>query len=124
MVVARMGPTAAERPVEAPSPSTSPQAIAPSSSNGREWPAGAREQAEALQRALVIGDREWHRLKNQRPRRAAEQLAAALVQLLAADQPGQVAATAARERAIALTEHALGWLRADLSAPACPDHGR
>lgn len=120
-----MGPTAAERPVEAPSASSSPQGNAPSSPpTGREWPAGAREQAEALQRTLVIGDRDWHRLKNQRPRRAAEQLAAALVQLLAADQPGQVAATAARERAIDLTEHALGWLRADLSAPACPDHGR
>jgi len=118
-----MVPTAAERPVEAPSPSASPKASAPSPT-GREWPAGAREQAEALQRSLVIGDRDWHRLKNQRPRRAAEQLAAALVQLLAADQPGQVAATAARERAIALTEHALDWLRAEVSAPACPDHGR
>ncbi|MCS5700710.1 DUF6439 family protein [Cyanobium sp. FGCU-52] len=92
--------------------------------SARDWPAGALEQAEALQRLLAIGDRDWHRLKCQRSRRAAEQLAAALVQLLAADQPAQVASGPARERAIALTEHALGWLRADLSAPACPDHGR
>jgi hypothetical protein len=44
--------------------------------------------------------------------------------LLAGDEPARVAGGAARERAIALTEHALGWLRADISAPACPDHGR
>jgi hypothetical protein len=88
------------------------------------WPGEALPLAESLQRRLSIGDRDWHALKTQRPRRAAEQLAAALVQLLVADDPRQRAATPARRRAIELTEHALAWLRAEVSDPGCPQHGR
>lgn len=87
------------------------------------WPDGSAELAETLQRQLAIGDRQWHALKHQRPRRGAEQLAAALVQLLHGDEPGQSRATEARERAIALTEHALQWLKAEVSDPGCPSHG-
>lgn len=89
----------------------------------RHWPDGAAEQAIALQRLLAIGDRDWHALKGQRARRAAEQLAAALVQLLQADDPAQRQGGAARHHAIALVEHALGWLRGELSDPGCPQHG-
>ncbi|MCP9774617.1 hypothetical protein KBY58_05500 [Cyanobium sp. HWJ4-Hawea] len=87
------------------------------------WPEGSRELAEQLQRQLVIGERDWHALKHQRPRRGAEQLAAALVLLLHGDEPGHSRPTEARERAIALTEHALQWLRAEVSDPGCPSHG-
>jgi hypothetical protein len=97
-----------------------PQPAAPTT----PWPATARPLAEELQRQLVINDRDWHALKRQRSRRAAEQLAAALVQLLSGDDPRHSAPTAARERAIALTEHALQWLRAEISDPGCPSHGR
>jgi hypothetical protein len=88
------------------------------------WPEGARELAEQLQRRLVIGERDWHALKAQRPRRAAEQLAAALVLLLAADAPAASRGGEGREQAIALVEHALSWLRAEISDPGCPSHGR
>ena len=88
------------------------------------WPEAARPLAEQLQRQLAIAARDWHRLKQQRPRRAAEQLAAALVHLLSADNPQQRQPTAAREQAIALTEHALAWLKAELNDPGCPSHGR
>ncbi len=88
------------------------------------WPAEALATATALQRQLAIAERDWHRLKRQRPRRAAEQIAAALVQLLAADHPAQSTPTAARLDAVALLEHALAWLRADISDPGCPSHGR
>jgi hypothetical protein len=117
-----MGPNPADRPVPDISAITMGPGHSPSTSPGA-WPEGALAQAEALQRSLVIGDRDWHRLKSQRSRRAAEQLAAALVQLLAADDPARTAATPARERAIALTDHALAWLRAELRDPGCPDHG-
>jgi hypothetical protein len=90
----------------------------------RTWPAEALPLAERLHRQLSIGDRDWHALKRQRPRRAAEQLAAALVQLLAADDPGATAATDGRLRAIALLENAQAWLRAEISDPGCPAHGR
>jgi hypothetical protein len=88
------------------------------------WPAEALALAQQLQRKLSIDDRQWHQLKTQRPRRAAEQLAAALVQLLAADDPQRSAPTQARLEAIALADHALAWLRSDLSDPGCPTHGR
>jgi hypothetical protein len=80
--------------------------------------------AEQLQRCLTIGDRDWHALKHQRPRRGAEQLASALVHLLSGDDPSQPLATEARERAIALAEHGLQWLKGELRDPGCPSHGR
>lgn len=88
------------------------------------WPDQAAALAEALHRQLTIADRDWHALKSQRPRRGAEQLAAALVQLLHGDDPRRRASTPSREQAIALVEHALLWLRAEVSDPGCPSHGR
>jgi len=89
----------------------------------QQWPDGALELAQGLQRCLVINDRDWHALKAQRCRRASEQIAAALVQLLAADQPAERNLTPARGEAIALLEHAIGWLKAEVSDPGCPSHG-
>lgn len=90
----------------------------------RDWPEQALSQAEALHRLLAIPERDWHALKSQRPRRGAEQLSAALVQLLSADDPRRSAGSPARDQAIALVEHALLWLRAEISDPGCPSHGR
>lgn len=91
---------------------------------GSGWPDQAAALAEELHRRLAISDRDWHALKAQRPRRGAEQLAAALVQLLNGDDPSCRAGSPCRDQAIALVEHALLWLRADISDPGCPDHGR
>ena len=89
----------------------------------QQWPEGALELAQDLQRQLVIADRDWHALKSQRCRRASEQIAAALVLLLSADQPADRAMGAARLDAIALLDHAIGWLKAEISDPGCPSHG-
>lgn len=88
------------------------------------WPGEALAQAVALQRSLAIGDRDWHALKTQRARRAAEQLSAALVQLLSGDDPASAKPTMARQRAIDLVTNSLGWLKAELSDPGCPTHQR
>lgn len=101
-----------------------PSPSSPRSEERSRWPDGARDLAEQLQRRLAIGEREWHALKAQRPRRAAEQLASALVVLLTADGPTAPRASEGREQAIALVEHALGWLKAEISDPGCPSHGR
>jgi hypothetical protein len=106
-----MGPDARQRPVP-------PESAIPS----RRWPDGAHDQAVALQRLLAINDRDWHALKAQRPRRAAEQLAAALVLLLGSDDPAARPMNEARRQAIELVEHSLAWLRAELSDPGCPSH--
>ena len=106
------------RPQVSPAlPSLAPQ-------SRQEWPEGALALAQGLQSRLVINDRDWHALKAQRSRRASEQIAAALVQLLAADHPADRAPTPARLDAIALLEHAIGWLKAEVSDPGCPSHGR
>lgn len=90
----------------------------------RLWPEQALPLAEALHQELAIAERDWHALKSQRPRRGAEQLSAALVQLLSADDPQHSSSSPTRDQAIALVEHALLWLRAEISDPGCPSHGR
>jgi len=103
----------------------------PASSNAhepaspRDWPPGSQEAARELHGRLRIGDRDWHALKSQPQRRAAEQLAAALVQLLdPANAPGAASSGPQRQEAAALVEHALGWLKGERRDPGCPSHGR
>jgi DnaJ-domain-containing protein 1 len=98
----------------------------PSPSQGAppsRWPEDSRRLAEDLQRRLAIDGRDWHALKGQKPRRAAEQIAAALVQLLGDDSPPHRRGGEAQQRAIDLLEHGLGWLKGERSDPGCPSHG-
>jgi hypothetical protein len=93
-------------------------------STTQHWPIGSRETAEQLHRLLSINHLQWHAFKSQPQRRAAEQLAAALVQLLdPANPPASPLSTAQREQAIALLEHSLGWLKGERRDPGCPQHG-
>ncbi len=72
------------------------------------------EIAQALAERLAITEKDWHRLKSNRPARAGEQAAAALVFLLK-DNP---------EEALARLQQAVGWLDRSISAPPCPTHGK
>jgi hypothetical protein len=108
-----------KRPVTTPVTSSDPSSsLKPSF----RWPEGAHGQAVALQRQLALGDRDWHALKGQRSRRAAEQLAAALVLLLGGDEPAANQPGPARLAAIDLVENGLGWLKGELVDPGCPSH--
>ena len=110
-----MGPTPAPRPVVP----ERPQAPQPAS-----WPEGSAGCGAQLHQLLTITDRQWHALKGQPQRRAAEQLAAALVLLLDPANPPQApVATQQRLASIALVENALAWLKGDLRDPGCPQHG-
>ncbi|WP_310481873.1 DUF6439 family protein [Chamaesiphon sp. VAR_48_metabat_403] len=71
------------------------------------------ELAQALAERLRIAETDWHRLKSNRPARAKEQAAAALVFLLK-DNP---------DEALARFSQAVGWLDKSISAPPCPSHG-
>lgn len=91
------------------------------SSNGLESPRSSSlqelstlELAQALAERLAITEKDWHRLKSNRPARAGEQAAAALVFLLK-DNP---------EEALARLQQAVGWLDRSISAPPCPTHGK
>jgi len=75
--------------------------------------ASTLELAQALAERLGIAPQDWHRLKSNRPARAKEQAAAALVFLLK-QQP---------EEALARLRQASGWLDHSISAPPCPTHG-
>ena len=103
-----------------------PPSGTPSTVHGvRRWPAGSHDLAQQLQRSLSINDRDWHALKGQRHRRAAEQLAGALVLLLAEDgesHPEQ--AMARRQEALERASLALAWLKGEVRDPGCPQHGR
>jgi hypothetical protein len=72
------------------------------------------ELAQALAERLRIDESNWHKLKSNRPARAKEQAAAALVFLLK-DNP---------DEALARFAQATGWLDKSISAPPCPTHGQ
>ena len=78
-----------------------------------DWPEEALEAARDLHRRLSIDDRQWHRLKTQPERRAAELLAAALSQLISDGRSADVEQ---------LASQAVGWLRGELKDPGCPRH--
>jgi Family of unknown function (DUF6439) len=94
----------------------------------QRWPEQALPLAAELQRSLSIDDRQWHALKGQRHRRAAEQISSALVLLLRESErsapKGSDPGTGPGQDAIALLEHALGWLKGEIRDPGCPSHGR
>ncbi|WP_373541697.1 DUF6439 family protein [Chamaesiphon sp.] len=71
------------------------------------------ELAQALAERLRIAETDWHRLKSNRPARAQEQAAAALVFLLKHNS----------DEALARFSQAVGWLDKSISAPPCPSHG-
>lgn len=80
--------------------------------------------AIALHRSLQIGDRQWHALKHQKGRRGAEQISAALVQLLHDPSGIQGGDPLRRAAALSLLEQGVAWLRGELKDPGCPTHGR
>lgn len=116
------GTRRAPRPVQNPADQkpSSPAAAAPEPG----WPEGADDLAERLLHKLAIGDREWHGVKNQPSRRAAEQIAAALALLLSSDDPRRRAIGEGRQQAIDLLENSLGWLKGSLRDPGCPSRMR
>jgi hypothetical protein len=71
------------------------------------------ELAQLLAEQSRITEKDWHRLKSNRPARAQEQIATAMVFLLK-NNP---------EQALAHLQQATGWLDRSISAPPCPSHG-
>ncbi|MBE9029936.1 hypothetical protein IQ266_09375 [filamentous cyanobacterium LEGE 11480] len=73
----------------------------------------ALELAQALAEKSRITEKDWHRLMANRPARAQEQIATALVYLLKDNS----------EEARLRLEQAVGWLNRSVSAAPCPTHG-
>ncbi|WP_126148020.1 DUF6439 family protein [Synechococcus elongatus] len=70
--------------------------------------------AQVLLERLALTDDQWHRYKNNRPVRAREQTAAAVLALLQ-DRP---------DDAQAHLQQALGLLDRSITPPPCPTHRR
>lgn len=99
---------------------TNPTSTPGKPSTGLQSPLSAKlqefstlELAQALAERLTLTETDWHRFKSNRPVRAKEQAAAALVFLLK-DNP---------EEALLRLQQATGWLDRSISAPPCPTHG-
>jgi hypothetical protein len=67
------------------------------------------ELAQQLAQQLAIGHKDWHRLQSNRPARAQEQAAIALVYLLKGES----------QEALAHLQQATAWLDRSVSAPPC-----
>lgn len=75
------------------------------------WPEPSPELARQLHEQLRLNDRNWHQLKSDHERRAAELLAGALVQLIQGGSHADVEA---------LASQGLRWLRREIKDPGCP----
>ena len=76
-----------------------------------DWPPEAAALAQDLHEQLRLTDRNWHAVKTDADRRAAELLTGALLQLLKGGSNAD---------ACALTEQGLRWLKRELKDPGCP----
>ena len=74
-------------------------------------PKEIRELATDLHNKLVLNDRNWHKFKSDKSRRAAELLSGALVQLLHGGSHKDVEEFASQ---------AIRWLKGEVKDPGCP----
>ncbi len=75
------------------------------------WPSQVKETACKLHADLTLSDKNWHQLKGNPKRRAAELLSSAIVQLLAGGEKSDIEA---------LIEQSLRWLRNEVKTSSCP----
>ena len=77
------------------------------------WPSKAQELSRELLEQVRITEKDWHQLKSDPKRRAAEQLAGAISQLLHGGEEIQVEQ---------MTTEAIRWLKGEAITPKCPKH--
>ena len=77
------------------------------------WPNNAKETSVQLHSLLTINNNQWHFVKGNANRRAAELLAGALVQLIVRGNSEDVQQ---------LIIQSNKWLTGEIKDPGCPDH--
>ncbi len=73
----------------------------------------AFDLARKLHLELSLSDKDWHQLKSNSKRRAAELFAGALVQLIEGGKTEDVEA---------LANHGIAWIKGNVKDPGCPKH--
>ncbi len=75
------------------------------------WPTNAKYLAKELHSILILNDSNWHKLKNDSNRRAAELISAAIVQLLSNGEKSDIEE---------LLSQSKRWLNKEIIQPSCP----
>ena len=78
-----------------------------------EWPVGSKELAIELHALLSLNNNNWHQLKGDSNRRAAELLSGAIVQLLSEGKQSDIED---------LINQSMRWVKGELKAPGCPQN--
>ena len=78
-----------------------------------KWPKGSQELAIQLHSKLKLDNKNWHELKNNPERRAAELISGAIVQLISEGNPNDV---------LNLLTQSEKWIKGEIKAPRCPQH--
>ena len=76
-----------------------------------KWPEESKKLASELHSQLRLGHENWHHLKSNPDRRAAELVAGGLVQLLSEGKPSDIQA---------MLEQGIRWLNREIKDPGCP----
>ncbi len=78
-----------------------------------KWPSNAKNLAIDLHSLLSLNNKNWHQLKDNSDRRAAELLAGAMVQLISEGTPSDIEE---------LINQSMRWIKREIKAPGCPQH--
>jgi len=81
--------------------------------SNHDWPLGTNEIIKELYLKISLNNRNWHQLKTNSDRRAAELLTSALAQII---NKGK------KEDVISLIEQSLKWVKNEVKDPGCPSH--
>ena len=78
-----------------------------------KWPFKAKESAIELHSTLKLDNNNWHQLKGDSERRAAELISGAMVQLISGGKSSEIEA---------LLNQSLKWIKQEVKDPGCPHH--
>ena len=78
-----------------------------------KWPLNAKEAAIELHSQLKLDNNNWHQLKGDSERRAAELISGAMVQLISGGKSSEIEA---------LLNQSLKWIKQEVKDPVCPHH--
>ena len=81
--------------------------------NKNNWPQDSEYLSSQLHNSITIKSDEWHKLRTNNKRRAAEQLSAALVQLINNGESEEV---------LIKIEQSILWLRSEIKDQGCSSH--
>ncbi|ABX08655.1 DUF6439 family protein [Prochlorococcus marinus] len=78
-----------------------------------KWSSATHKLVKELHSELTLSNKNWHQLKNNSERRAAELLISAIAQIINGGETSDIQS---------LIHQALLWLNKEIKDPGCPSH--